>query len=194
MGPGSLPILRCYFESSTTSHQWLLGNVRCPTCAWHTLHLVPIWDLLWKHLASCLPSFEHSFRLSLLSLLPWLSSHTTGHLTFMVHWVFGLLVLIFPILIIFAAGCPLVLTVSSSNSMGTSFVFMVWGLQKWTETGEGSGSIQSLCDWLRQTSSVTFFSFWRLHISKTIPGQHQINFAHAAWVTMHLPQCDFLTN
>lgn len=128
------------------------------------------------------------------SLLPWLSFHTTGHLTFMVHWVFGLLVLIFPTLIVFAAGCPLVLTVSSSNSMGTSFVFMVWGLQKWTETGEGSGSIQSLCDWLRQTSSVTFFSFWRLHISKTIPGQHQINFAHAAWITMHLPQCDFLTD
>ena len=105
MGPGSLPTLRCYFESSTTSHQWLLGNVRCPTCARHSLHLVPIWDILCKHLASCLPSFEHSFRLSFLSLfypgcpptqLDTWPSWYTGSLDcwcwYFLYWLFLLLV------------------------------------------------------------------------------------------------------
>ena len=106
MGPGSLPTSRCYFKPGTTAHQWLPGNVRCPTCAWHTLHLVPISDLLWKHLASCLPSFEHSFRSSLFPLLysgwpptqldTWPLCHTGGiwiaGAWYFPYWLFLLLV------------------------------------------------------------------------------------------------------
>lgn len=83
-----------------------------------------------KAFASCLPGLEHSFGFSPLPLsLPWLSFH---HWTPDLHTtleVFGL-VLVFPVLVVFATGCTLVLTVPSSISMGASFVLMVWGLPK----------------------------------------------------------------